>query len=106
MNYSDLFKQNEMDLFRHAPSPHLDTCSGCEHISECRGCFAKAFLVSETKHPGCAWRAHYFPGMSLARSTDQLMPVAKLRRQRLPVIAQAGSISDPEKGIVSRATSD
>jgi radical SAM protein with 4Fe4S-binding SPASM domain len=106
MSYSDLFKQQEMDLFRHAPSPspHLKTCSECEHISECRGCFAKAFLVSETKHPGCAWRARYFPGMSLARSTA-LVPVSKLRRRRLPDTGQAGSVSDPEKGIVSRATS-
>jgi radical SAM protein with 4Fe4S-binding SPASM domain len=88
MSYSDLFKQQEMDLFRHAPSPspHLETCRGCDHMSECRGCFAKAFLVSETKHPSCAWRAHYFPGMNLVRPTKaQLVPLSKLRRQPLAV---------------------
>lgn len=93
MSYTDMFKQQEMSLFGHAPSPspHLETCKGCEYMGECRGCFAKAFLVSETKHPSCPWRAHYFPGMSLARSADaSLVPLSKLRRQQLPVIVERG----------------
>jgi radical SAM protein with 4Fe4S-binding SPASM domain len=47
MNFTDMFKQHEMNFFRHAPSPspHLETCRSCEYIAECRGCFAKAFLV-------------------------------------------------------------
>lgn len=90
--YSDIFEQPELRMFRDAPSPSsgLDTCRDCRHISECAGCFAKAFRVSETEYPECRWRERYFPGMSLAPSAEGQPRLIQLR---LPS-GTSGSISE------------
>ena len=86
LDYAALFANPEMAMFRDAPSPspHLETCHGCAYISECVGCFAKAFRVSESDYPECPWRAKYFPGMQLdlpGRSTERstFIPLTALR---------------------------
>jgi radical SAM protein with 4Fe4S-binding SPASM domain len=65
--YGDIFRSEYMTMFRNASSPsaELDTCRDCAYLGTCRGCFAKAFRVSETDYPECPWRHKYFPGMSL-----------------------------------------
>jgi radical SAM protein with 4Fe4S-binding SPASM domain len=82
--YEEVFKQPDMALFRHAPSPSpaLETCKECDFITECSGCFAKAFLVSQTKHPGCAWRTRYFTGMQLAPSGPTQLVQLSTRRTK------------------------
>lgn len=72
--FAEIFRDREMQMFRNAPSPStsLETCKSCAYIDQCKGCFAKAFEVSESKYPECPWRAKWFPGMtmSLSRSGD------------------------------------
>ena len=67
--YGDIFRSDYMLMFRDAPSPSesVSSCVGCSYLPECRGCFAKAFRVSEAEYPECPWRRRYFPGMSLTR---------------------------------------
>lgn len=76
-NYNDIFERPEMAMFRDAPSPSpmLETCRDCGYVSECTGCFAKAFRVSETVFPDCPWRAKYFPGMRLSESPRENAPI-------------------------------
>jgi radical SAM protein with 4Fe4S-binding SPASM domain len=66
-SYRDIFRSEYMTMFRNAPSPsaELDTCRDCSYLPTCRGCFAKAFRISESDYPECPWRHKYFPGMSL-----------------------------------------
>jgi radical SAM protein with 4Fe4S-binding SPASM domain len=68
--YADIFRSEYMAMFRNAPSPSsdVDTCRTCAYLPTCRGCFAKAFRVSETEYPECPWRKKYFPGMQLSMS--------------------------------------
>lgn len=86
MDYATLFSSPEMVMFRDAPSPspHLETCQGCDYIGECMGCFAKAFRVSESEYPDCPWRAKYFPGMKLdmpggSSRSSAFVPLSALR---------------------------
>lgn len=80
-DYGEVFRRPEMRLFHDAPSPGTAECLGgqpdggdgpCRHLGECIGCFAKAFRVTETVYPECPWRARYFPGMTLAASSDAI----------------------------------
>lgn len=68
--YGEIFRSEYMAMFRNAPSPSesVETCRDCSYLPSCRGCFAKAFRVSETEYPECPWRQKYFPGMTLALS--------------------------------------
>jgi radical SAM protein with 4Fe4S-binding SPASM domain len=67
-HYADIFRSEYMAMFRNAPSPssEVETCRHCSYLPSCRGCFAKAFRVSETEYPECPWRKKYFPGMQLS----------------------------------------
>lgn len=60
-----IFGQQASFFFANAPSPGGRDCIGCDYYDHCRGCFVKAFMVSETTFPACPWRQHWFPGMSL-----------------------------------------
>jgi radical SAM protein with 4Fe4S-binding SPASM domain len=60
-----IFGQQASFYFANAPSPGGRDCLGCDYYLHCRGCFVKAFMVSETIFPACPWRARWFPGMSL-----------------------------------------
>lgn len=60
-----LFGQQANFYFANAPSPGGRDCVGCDYYDHCRGCFVKAFMVSETSFKDCPWRKHWFPGMSL-----------------------------------------
>lgn len=71
---ADLFGRDASYLFNNAPSPGGLDCQGCQYYYNCRGCFAKAFSVSESLYPDCPWRRRWFPGMSLGvsdRSEDK-----------------------------------
>jgi radical SAM protein with 4Fe4S-binding SPASM domain len=68
--YSDVFGQQASFYFHNAPSPGGRDCVGCDYYTHCRGCFVKAFLVSETEYPECPWRAHWFPDMPLSRDAE------------------------------------
>lgn len=74
--FADIFRDPEMEMFKNAPSPSasLESCRSCEYIDQCKGCFAKAFEVSESVYPECPWRAKWFPGMtmSLPKSSDPI----------------------------------
>lgn len=65
--YSSIFGQRANFLFHNAPSPGGRDCLGCDYYHYCRGCFVKAFMVSETEYPGCPWRARWFPDMPLSK---------------------------------------
>ncbi len=61
-NYGTIFKNREIHMFRTAPSPSplLETCKSCKYNTLCKGCFAKAFRISDTEYPECPWRRRYF----------------------------------------------
>lgn len=64
-DYEVIFGQQASFFFANAPSPGGRDCIGCDYYDHCRGCFVKAFMVSETSFPACPWRKHWFPEMSL-----------------------------------------
>ncbi|MBS4104219.1 radical SAM protein [Tsukamurella paurometabola] len=65
-DYPLIFGQKANFFFQNAPSPGGPDCFGCVHYYNCRGCFVKAFMVSETVYPECPWRKKWFPGMPLS----------------------------------------
>ena len=69
--YDVIFGQRANYLFNNAPSPGGNECSGCTYYMHCRGCFVKAFMISETEYPECPWRAKWFPNMPLTLSEDR-----------------------------------
>jgi radical SAM protein with 4Fe4S-binding SPASM domain len=81
-DYAEVFKNPYMAMFQAAPSPspELDTCKSCHYVSECNGCFAKAFRVSESDYPECPWRHQYFPGMTLSplAGASSIVPISML----------------------------
>ncbi|HVZ33297.1 MAG TPA: hypothetical protein VG963_12780, partial [Polyangiaceae bacterium] len=64
-DFAVVFGQQANFFFANAPSPGGQDCLGCDYYDHCRGCFVKAFMVSETSFPECPWRKHWFPDMSL-----------------------------------------
>jgi radical SAM protein with 4Fe4S-binding SPASM domain len=71
-DFALVFGQQANFFFANAPSPGGQDCVGCDYYDHCRGCFVKAFMVSETTFPECPWRQHWFPGMSLALDAPEL----------------------------------
>jgi radical SAM protein with 4Fe4S-binding SPASM domain len=71
-DFAVLFGQQANFFFANAPSPGGRDCAGCDYYDHCRGCFVKAFMVSETTFPECPWRKHWFPGMSLKLDAPEL----------------------------------
>ncbi|MDH5179596.1 MAG: radical SAM protein [Gammaproteobacteria bacterium] len=63
--YSMIFSQKSGFLFHNAMMPGGKECKDCAYFHNCRGCFVKAFMTSETIHPECAWRKQWFGDMSL-----------------------------------------
>jgi len=70
-DYETIFGQHANFLFNNAPSPGGELCVGCDYFLNCKGCFVKAFMVSETDYPECPWRRHWFPEMSLEMDADR-----------------------------------
>lgn len=69
--YDVIFGQKANYLFNNAPSPGGQECQGCAYYAHCAGCFVKAFMISETEYPACAWRKKWFPDMPLSLSEDR-----------------------------------
>ncbi len=69
--FESVFSQKANYLFRNAPSPGGKECGECSYYFNCKGCFVKAFMVSETVYPDCPWRAKWFPDMPLALEPDR-----------------------------------
>jgi len=65
-DFDTIFGQEANYLFRNAPSPGGEACRDCKFYFNCKGCFVKAFMVSETEYPECPWRAKWFPNMTLS----------------------------------------
>lgn len=76
-DYDEIFGQEANFRFRAAPSPGGEECRGCDYYHNCIGCFVKAFMVSETEYPECAWRKKWFGDMSLAKSTGRVSDEAR-----------------------------
>lgn len=91
-DYDVLFGQEANFYFQNAPSPGGRDCVGCDYYLHCRGCFVKAFMVSETVYPECPWRRHWFPNMSLALdpARHQLKPKTEIL-QALPEFSEQDS---------------
>ncbi|MGZ8413410.1 MAG: hypothetical protein ACXW05_11810, partial [Gemmatirosa sp.] len=89
--YGSIFSQRASFLFHNAPSPGGVDCAGCAYYAHCRGCFVKAFMVSETQYPGCPWRQRWFRDMPLALDDERHAPPtpASERRRALPVFSDA-----------------
>jgi radical SAM protein with 4Fe4S-binding SPASM domain len=84
-DYGAIFAQQASFFFHNAPSPGGKDCVGCAFYTHCRGCFVKAFMVSETEYPECPWRRHWFPGMSLSLDEGRHHRVSVTdRRKQLP----------------------
>ena len=81
-DYHSLFGQQANFYFQNAPSPGGRDCQGCAYNAHCRGCFVKAFMVSETEFPQCPWRRRWFPNMSLTAESDPLESHAPLATKR------------------------
>jgi antilisterial bacteriocin subtilosin biosynthesis protein AlbA len=86
-DFDVVFGQQASFYFANAPSPGGRDCVGCDYYDHCRGCFVKAFMVSETTFKDCPWRKHWFPEMSLQldsqafrESTSRLTASEKLDR--------------------------
>lgn len=83
-DYSSIFGQRANFLFHNAPSPGGRDCLGCDYYHYCRGCFVKAFMVSEKEYPECPWRAKWFPRMPLTRENHPAGQAAQDIRRSLP----------------------
>jgi radical SAM protein with 4Fe4S-binding SPASM domain len=104
-----LFGQQANFFFANAPSPGGRDCVGCDFYDHCRGCFVKAFVVSETSFKDCPWRKHWFPGMSLqldskeareassgAATTDKLDRLPRRTLQDLPQLCGSHRHDGPD----------
>jgi radical SAM protein with 4Fe4S-binding SPASM domain len=74
-DWNGIFGQDDMHLFRNAPRPGGPDCEGCAHYNTCKGCFAKAFMISESRYPQCPWRKRWFGDMTLAPPPAAAQPV-------------------------------
>jgi len=84
-DYQDIFGQQANFLFHNAPSPGGRDCQGCAYLLHCRGCFVKAFMVSESVYPACPWRRRWFPNMPLGLEAQRDgHATAARKRQHVP----------------------
>lgn len=91
-DYQSIFGQQSSFFFANAPSPGGIDCHGCPFETHCRGCFVKAFLVSETEFPQCPWRKRWFPNMSLDKETEPTGHLsAAQKRSNVPHYSPADS---------------
>lgn len=84
-NYDLIFSQKASYFFNNAPSPGGEECFGCKYYMNCKGCFVKAFMVSETEYPDCPWRSKWFPGMALKRDTAREISSAQTAFREIPM---------------------
>lgn len=101
--YEHVFSQKANYLFNNAAAPGGEECRDCRYYFNCKGCFVKAFMVSETEFPECPWRAKWFPDMELGPEKE-ISPVASISevsanlprgaKGQIPACAGCGTVGE------------